>query len=52
LAVKVLDESWNARNFPESALDGVRIDHAVRHKVSPDWARKFLALRGIERRLA
>jgi len=32
----LLDDSWNARNLPRSALQHVRIDHANRHKVRAD----------------
>jgi hypothetical protein len=47
IAVKALDETWNARNYPRDRLDRVIIDHADCHKIKPNQVKGFLKSRGI-----
>jgi len=47
VAVKALDETWNARNYPRDRLGGVIIDHANCHKINSDQVSGFLKSRGI-----
>jgi len=47
LAVKTLDETWNARCYPRDRLDNVIVDHADCHKIMPDQVTGFLKSRGI-----
>lgn len=47
IAVKILDEQWNARGYPRDCLDKVIVDHADIHKIKPDQVQGFLKSRGI-----
>lgn len=47
LEVKVLEESWNARNYPRGRLNKVIVDHANCHKIKPNQVKGFLKSRGI-----
>lgn len=47
IAVKILDETWNARNYPRDRLDRVIIDHADCHKIKTNQVKAFLKSRGI-----
>jgi len=47
IAVKVLDEAWNARCYPRDRLDKVIVDHADRHKIKFNQVKGFLKSRGI-----
>jgi hypothetical protein len=48
MAVTLLPDIWNARNWPRYKLWGVIVDHANRHKVGPSRVASFLARRGLD----
>ena len=47
LKIKLLENRWNARNFPRAQLEGVVVDHANCHKIKLENIKGFLKARGL-----
>jgi len=48
IEVRILDDSWNARNYPRNRLRGVRVDHANCHKVPAEDVDDVLGSLGLK----